>query len=138
MFFLKLYYTVWVDCMIRLKSTPNRNDWKWYSMAYMTTAMGLNFAVLITTFQKITGYDFYHFQVDVFPGKKLDALISGFTLFFLPLLVTNYLLIFYKNRYRQLVEKYVYSNGKLFMRYFFGSLAVVLFIVVYILTRKVL
>jgi hypothetical protein len=68
--------------------------------------------------------------VDIFPGKNLDALISGFTLFILPNVLLNYFLIFRNNRYEMLLTKYKSYNGKLFISYFLASLALPLLLIV--------
>jgi hypothetical protein len=42
----------------------------------------------------------------------------------LPFLTLNYFLIFYKEKYNQLVSKYKYHNGKLFVAYFLSSIGI--------------
>ncbi len=129
---MNLYYKIWVDCILRAKSMPaNKNNWKRFTLAFMTTAMAINFAIIMSILQRnILGKYFYHFEVDFLPGTKLDALISGFSLFGLPMLLLNYFLIFRNNRYEELLKKYKSHNGKLFFAYFFISLAIPLLILI--------
>lgn len=103
---MNIYYKIWVDCIIKAQSIPaNKNNWKRFTMVFMTITMSINFACLMSLLQIIIGTYFYHFEVDFFPGTKLDALISGLVLFILPNLLLNYYLIFRNNRYEKLLNK---------------------------------
>lgn len=129
---MKLYYKIWVDCILKAQSIPaNRDNWKRFTFGFMTITMAINYACVMSVIQKITGVYFYRFEVDFFPGTNLDALASGFTLFVLPMLLLNYFLIFRNNRYEELLKKYKSHNGKLFFAYFFTSLAIpLLFLII--------
>lgn len=129
---MNLYYKIWVDCIKRLQSIPaNKKSWKRLTMAFMTSAMAINFMIIMAILQRnVLGYSFYDIKVDVFPGTKLDALISGLTLYWLPMTLINYFLIFRNNRYEELLKKYKSYNGKLFFIYFFTSLAIPLLVLI--------
>ena len=121
----KLYYTIWVDCILRAKSQPqNKNNWRFFTMLFMGIAMAINFITFMAILQRnILQKSFYNLELNIFPGTKLNALISFIILFLLPPMIMNYLLIFRKKRYELLVKKYKYYNGKVFMGYFLGSIA---------------
>lgn len=123
---MNIYYKIWVDCIVKAQSIPaNKKNWKRFTMAFMTSAMAINYMIIMAILQRnILGYSFYDFKVNIFPGTKLDALISGLTLFWLPMTLINYFLIFRNNRYEELLKKYKSYNGKLFFIYFFTSLAI--------------
>lgn len=129
---MNIYYKIWVDCIVKARSIPaNKNNWKRFTMIFMSMAMAINFAMIMAILQRnILGFSFYDFRVDIFPGTKLDAFISFFILFLLPMLLINYLLIFRNNRYEILLEKYKSHNGKLFFIYFFASLAIPLLVLI--------
>lgn len=129
---MNIYYKIWVDCIIKAQSIPaNKNNWKLFTLIFMTITMSINFACFMSILQRnILGLYFYHFEVDFFPGTKLDALIIGFVLFVLPNLLLNYYLIFRNNRYEKLINKYKSYRGKLFFIYFFASLAIPLIILI--------
>jgi len=129
---MNIYYKIWVDCISKVRSMPaNKSNWKRFTLGFMTITMAINFACIMSVLQRnILGNYFYHFEVDFFPGTKLDSLISGFVLFVLPNLVLNYFLIFRNNRYEILLEKYKSHNGKLFFLYFFTSLALPLLVLI--------
>lgn len=121
---MKLYYAIWVDCILRAKAKPkNKNNWKFFTMLFMGMAMAINFITLMAIFQRnVLHKRFYYLDLDIFSGTKLDALLSFLILFLLPPLLLNYLLIFRNNRYKVLIKKYEYHNGKLFIKYFLTSL----------------
>ncbi|MNU17097.1 hypothetical protein D3C71_52760 [compost metagenome] len=122
---MKLYYKIWVDCIQRARAqAQNKKDWKIYTMVFMSMAMALNFILFMAILQRnVLHKSFYNLDLDIFPGTKLDAVISFLLLFLLPPLAINYLLIFRNNKYEYLIQKYPYHNGKLFIGYFLGSLA---------------
>ncbi len=97
---MKLYYEIWVDAIVKLRSRPqNVGLWKFFAMTFMSMAMALNLIVVMTIIQRNLHRNFYELKVDIFPGTILDAFISFFVLFLLPPLLINYLLIFRRNRY---------------------------------------
>jgi hypothetical protein len=88
----------------------------------MSIAMTLNFLLIMTILQKfILGSYFYHIDLNFLP-KRLSNVISFTVLFILPCVFINYFLIFYKHKYRKLLEKYPYRNGNLFLVYFLISM----------------
>ena len=122
---MTIYYRIWVDCIARAKSIPaNQANWKFFTLLFMSIAMAIDFAVLMSFVQKVLlrSY-FYKLNVDLFQGTKVDALISGLILFVLPMISLNYILIFRNNRFEHLVLKYKSFDGRLFFSFFFGSLA---------------
>jgi hypothetical protein len=135
---MKIYFKIWVDLIIRACSIPaNKKNWKRLKMTFMSMAMALNFMLFMAILQRnILRFSFYDFKVDIFHGTKLDAFISGFVLYLLPMLLINYFLIFWNNRYEILLKKYKSYNGRLFFVYFFTSLGVPLIIFILIFISK--
>lgn len=119
---MSLYYRIWVDCILRLKSIDaNKTDWKYKSMAIMSFAMGFNFIMIMVLLQKnIFGY-FYEINIQALTGFQNYAL-TMLILYFLPCILINYLLIFRGNRYLKLIDKFPYRNGKLSLTYFLISI----------------
>ena len=100
-----------------------QEDWKWMVQIYTTITMALNLMFLLAILQRnIFNFSFYDIEINLFPVKILNDLLSGFILFFLPPLLINYLLIFKNKKYLDLIEKYKSENGNYFFRYFFTSL----------------
>jgi hypothetical protein len=110
---MRLFYLIWVDIILRVKSQPvNKNDWQLKSLAYMTVAMALDFFFIITYIEVILGYNFYDFKIPIIPQEIGDP-ISFVILFVGPPLLLNYMLIFRNQRYKKLIRKYKYHEGKL-------------------------
>lgn len=125
---MKLYYEIWTDCITKARSLPkNKSDWKLYTLIFMSMAMALNlvFVLFIIATLGITEKIFI-IPVDIFPGSKIDAFISFFLSYLLPFLLINYYLILYKEKYKEILIKYKYRNGKLFLSYFLGSIGVLI------------
>ena len=122
---MDIYYKIWVDCITKARSIPaNKNNWKTYTMIFMSMGMAINFALVMAILQRnILGFSFYDIKVDIFPGTSLDAFVSFFVLFLLPMLLVNYFLIFRNSRYEMLLAKFKSYGGKLFISYFLASLA---------------
>lgn len=120
---MKIYYKIWTDLIIRMKTLPqNKNNWKLYSFIFMSMAMSINLLVLISVIQRhILGLYFYNFNVDFFPGVKLNAALKYLVLFLSPVAFLNYYFIFYKNKYQKLLKIHKSSNGKLAASYLLVS-----------------
>lgn len=129
---MNIYYKIWVDCITKARSIPaNKNNWKQFSMVFMSMVMAINFAMIMAIVQRnILQFSFYDLRIDVFPGRKLDAFISFFVLYLLPMLIINYYLIFKNNNYEILLVKYKSHDGKLFIGYFLTSLAIPLLVLI--------
>lgn len=121
---MNLYYKIWVDAIVKLRSRPqNAGIWKYFAMAFMSMAMSLNFMFLMAILQRnVIKTDFYSLDINIFPGTILNSFTSFLILFLSPMIILNYFLIFYRDRYETLIKKYKYSNGKLFLTYFLLSL----------------
>lgn len=119
---MRLYYWIWVDCILRLQSIEaNKTDWKYKSMTIMSFAMGFNFIMIMVLLQKnIFGY-FYEINFHILTGFQNYAL-TMLILYFLPCILINYLLIFRGDRYLKLIDKYPYRNGKLSLAYLLISI----------------
>lgn len=100
----------------------NKDNWKSVSMTLMSFAMVTNLAFLMAILQRnIVGYSFYKLKLPFLPSD-LNNIVSYFLLIILPVVAVNYLLIFRKNRYEKLLERYPYYNGRLFITYLLISL----------------
>lgn len=129
---LDWYYKIWIDCIIRMKSIPtNTTDWKYKCMIFMSMAMSGNLIIIMVALMKYVFHDdFYIIYIDIFPGENLDYFLDFFILYLGPIMIINYLLIFFNNRYKNLLVRYPYYNGKLFAIYFVCSLILPLIIII--------
>jgi len=78
----------------------------------MTVVMSLDFFFIITYLESLLGYYFYDLKIPIIPQKIGDPL-SFVILFVGPPLLLNYMLIFRNQRYKKLISKYKYHEGKL-------------------------
>jgi len=62
---MNIYYKIWVDCILRLKSQKqNKETWMEKSMFLMTTAMTVNMLFFMAILQRdILGCYFYRFEI---------------------------------------------------------------------------
>ena len=121
----RFYYSVWSDCILKMQSVSfSKKSWKFYSLLLMSMCMAMNFMFIMGLIQnKRIGLNyFYKLNIDIFPGNKLDAFVSFFILFLLPMLIINYLLVFRKNQYQIIINRGKKYDGKLFFKYFLASL----------------
>jgi hypothetical protein len=120
---IKLYYSIWVDGLLRLRSMPsNKGSWKALALLFMTIAMGLNVATIMAILQTyILQKTYYTLNVQFFGIEKLDNFLSFFFLFWFGPLLLNYLLVLHKKKYLKLIQIYPYHQGRRFTLYFLSS-----------------
>jgi hypothetical protein len=120
---MNLFYKIWVDCILYLKSQRNAFNWKFYSIISMSIAMAVNLALIISILQRnIIKKHFYGIPVNFLSNPKANGFLNFFLYFLLPPLIMNYLLIFRNKNYERLILKYQSHNGKWFALYFIFSL----------------
>ena len=116
-----LYYRIWVDSITRAQEV-NKNNWQSKSMLTMSIAMTFNFILFMLILQReVLGYFFYELNISSFTSFE-NYIFTILILFVLPCVILNYILIFRGKRYKKLLNKYPYYNGKLFLAYFLTSL----------------
>ena len=136
----KFYYRLWVDTITKIQSIPKNKDmWEFYSISFISMAMALNlwFVTFLLMLHLNIVIPFLPLRLDIFPGNKLDAFLGFFISYLFPMLLINYLLIFKNRKYLELVKSYKPQNGKLFLKYFLGSLLIIIlyFIIGYIVVK---
>ncbi len=121
---MSLYYKIWVDGIVKVKSRPDNSGlWKFALMNFTSMSMALNLLLLQFILNDLGIMDnILSINVDLFPGTRLDAIASFFLVYLLPFLLLNYFLIFYRDRYKTLIKRYPSHDGKWYVRYFLGSL----------------
>lgn len=132
---LKLYYEIWVD-FIFVPSQNNTKYWKFYTMLMFVFCQSIVFMPCIIIFQlNIIHYKFYDLYF-IFGDKVPDGL-HGLVLYVLPFIIFNYFMIFFKNKYKELIVKYEYKKGKYLVNYILisGGLAFAGILLMFILLR---
>lgn len=120
---MKLYYSIWVDCIVKARQSKEKT-WKVVAIILMTTAMALNFLLLVNLIEIwLFGHSLFGLEISLLPERSRQ--IAEFLLQFVaPWVVMNYFLIFRKERYKKLIAKYPDKNGQLFASYFAISIFV--------------
>lgn len=120
---MDIYYKIWVDCMVRIRSQEkNKHNWQEKSIIVMTIAMTFNFILFMTILERnILGCSFYEINLSSL-SDSYNNILTILILFVLPCVIINGLLIFRKSRYKMLIKKYPYHNGKLITAYWLISL----------------
>ena len=115
------YYLYWVDAIVGIKTNnPKRKDWKFSLFTYTTICNALNLWVILLWLKYFNVLSF-EIQINLLPGTILNS-AGGFIVYFAtPFILLNYFLIFYRDRYKKLIEKYPSRNGKFAIRYVFVS-----------------
>ena len=91
-------------------------------MTTISFLMGVNLAFyLLLTSSLIIKFTFT-INIDILPRTSLDAALSFFLTFILPMIIINHFLIFKNDRYLAIVDKYKFYNGQYFKNYMLGSL----------------
>jgi hypothetical protein len=119
-----LYYNIWVDTIVNIKKNPQRkSDWKFYSMFFMTILTSLNL-ITVLMWLGFLGLKTNFLKINVFPGTMLDSFAMYLIQFGLPCFLLNYFFVFYKDKYKKLIEEHTDRKGKLFLIYLFGTIGV--------------
>ncbi len=102
-----IYYIIWVDSILRFKkSLPKDKDWKVKIFLINTWANALNFGIIIIWLKFFNIYDIPLISLSIFPGTLLNDFFSFAIEFALPFGVLNYFLIFHRDRYKKILERY--------------------------------
>ncbi len=116
------YYLIWVDAIVGFrKNNPTmRYDWKFTVFVTNTTCNALNLFT-IEVLLNIFGIKTFLVKIDIFPLPLLNS-FAGFVIQYASIfIILNYFLIFRKERYKILIQKYPNKNGKLAMAYGISS-----------------
>lgn len=124
---MNLYYRIWVDAIKHGQNKRNRESgWKTMLMVIMCILQGLNLLVLLYVLRWVSGGRMpIVLPWGLFHNRGYNVMLSMILTFFVPFLILNYLLIYYNNRYQQLVAIYPDSGGKLYGRYAMISLGLI-------------
>ena len=124
----KIYYRVWIDAIKAAIKTDKdgRTSWKSLLLIIFSVSQGINLLTIFFILKILSIADvniFIHF--DLFPGKMLDGFLSAFITLFLPFFLLNYFLVFFKDKYKILMDdfnSFKIKEGLVFMLYFFASM----------------
>lgn len=111
------YYLFWVDAIVSTKkNSPERNDWKYSLFTFSTLANAMNLFVVLL-WLKFFNILSINTEISILPSAILNSAL-GFTIYFAsPFILLNYFLIFYRDRYKKLIQIYPHSHGEFAIKY---------------------
>lgn len=113
-----IYYKLWVDAIVWEKATNGeRRNRKPYTLIPISVCQGLNL-LTICFWCHIPIF----INIQLFSIKRLNGFLSYSITILIPFIILNYFVIIYKDRYENLINKYKYHNGKLYLWYFLFSI----------------
>ncbi|WP_298395944.1 hypothetical protein [Flavobacterium sp.] len=123
---LKIYYLICVDAIVKAKEVNNHN-WKFATLMYLSAFSSLFFMSSIIISEKLFLNDFSY---SLFTKNQLKDLsyvkMQAVLLYFVPMILLNYLLIFFNNRYEWLLLKYKPRKGKYITGFMISSITLAL------------
>lgn len=104
---MSLYYLIWSDAISSIKKNhPQKKTWKIEIYIFISWINSINLWILYIWLKFFNLIQIPLPKIDIFPGYVLDSFISFTLIFAFPFLILNYFLLFHKNRYEMILEKY--------------------------------
>jgi hypothetical protein len=124
---LKLYKRIWADAISYEQNKKGRETgWQALLLISMSVLEGLNLLTILFIIRWLT-HDRMPIllPVTLLNARMFDIFISVVCTFFIPFAIINYLLVFYADRYKVLLNSYKPENGKLYRRYAMITIAII-------------
>lgn len=100
-----LYEKIGIDAIDCLGGKDRDFTWKYNVVFYMSMSNCFNTLLLMLVFAQLD-IKFPTIEITLFNSKQLNSLCWFFLELLIPFGVLNYILFFYKNRYKKLIVKY--------------------------------
>ena len=101
-----IYYSLWADSILSFKKyNPDRTDWKIAIFILNTWVNALNFWIIFIWLKFFHILNIPLLSIVVF-SSRIDHFINFTIEFAVPFGILNYFLIFHKDRYKKIIEKY--------------------------------
>ena len=112
------YYIYWADAIQRIrKFHPQKKDWKISLYVFNSWIHALNLFIIFLWLKYFHMINIKLPDINIFPGDMIDGFLSFALVFATPFFIINYFLIFYKNRYKKIIDKYHVKDGNYAMPY---------------------
>lgn len=119
---MNLFYRLWLEAIDREEKKRGKRSGKTFAFFFLTFCQSLNLISLFLMSKILFSFSFSPFlKIDIFPGKLLDGMLSGFLSVVAPFMLLNYLIIFRGKKYQKLQESYRPTSSKLYFAYVGGS-----------------
>lgn len=122
---MNIYYALWADA-INYERIRNGGEghWKPFTFCYMSLLLSFNIATLLSVILFFTDYNITSKIYELlrsFQSKLLRDFIWAIVVLFIPSMVVAYFFIFHKKRYKYILSKYKFRNGRLLLIYFIST-----------------
>ena len=121
---MKFYYILFSDAINKILTVEKSKDlWKLYILFYISFAMGFKLFMLsfILNDLNILKIETIELKLNITSIYFIDSFLSYAIVYLFPFLILNYFLIFYKEKYKDIIVKYKHYNGKVISWYFVVS-----------------
>ncbi|MGN8071948.1 hypothetical protein [Mucilaginibacter sp. SG564] len=124
---LDTYYRIWVDAItVERSKKGEQGSWKAFTIIPMSILQGINLLTFIFLIRIITHRAVpVVLSLNIFRERALNTFFAGAFTFFVPFVILNYLLIFYNQRYNNLLRIYRDSRGELYRKYFLITIGII-------------
>ncbi len=119
---MNIYYAIWADAInyVRIKNA-GEGSWKVFTFCYMSILLSFNIIACISAILFFTGKNITSGIYEVLMlihSKLLRDFIWAIIVLFIPSMCTTYFFVFRKRKYKDILSKYKFRNGKLVLIYF--------------------
>lgn len=109
-----IYYLIWADSILSFRRHHHgKADWKITVFILNTWINAIGLWTILIWLKYFEILNIPKFEIDIFPGTLIDSFVTFTIEFALPFGILNYFLIFYKDRYKIIIEKYSAPPEKL-------------------------
>jgi hypothetical protein len=124
-----IYYLIWADSILSIKKYhPKKTDWKITVFILNTWINALSLWIILLWLKYLKVLIIPRFHINIFPGTLIDGFLAFTIELALPFGILNYFLIFYKNRYKQIIEKYPFPQKRLHLFIHSSTVALAAFV----------
>jgi len=121
---MRLFYLIWSDAILSFKKhNPKMKNWEVRLFLLLSFIFALNSWIVLLWLKFFDLFEVALPTINIFPGRILNSFIGFVIMFVLPFAIINYFLIFYRNRYLYITEKYKNHNTKYALYYCLSILA---------------
>jgi hypothetical protein len=124
---MSIYYKIWVDAIVSEKNKKgDEGSWKAFTIIPMSILQGINLLTFLFLLRIIShGQVPIVLSLNIFRERALNTFLAGALTFFIPFVIINYLLVFYNQRYKLLMQEYKNRDGKLYRNYFLITVSII-------------
>lgn len=102
----KIYFKIWADAILSINKFRPSSNWRIILFIHISWVQALNLWVITIWLKYFNLFDIPLIEFHFLPGTILNQFLAFSAEFAFPFAILNYYLIFYKDRYKQVIRKY--------------------------------